>query len=594
MSHDTPRPDALGQIPWAHAVALRLRDAGASHALIAHALGLAPESVPALLAVAEAKLRRAQANTSSPLLRTSAGQPPTLDYVNDTSLDNTGAAGLNLHPPAVDPTTQSLVPIPAGRVAGAVAALDEIIHQLLGATGVPGLAASVVHRGELLYAKGFGVCDINTGVPVNAKTVFHLASVSKSLSSTVAAGLVGRKLVQWTDPVAAHLPGFALADPYVAANVSYGDMFSHSSGLPDHAGDLLEDLGYGQSYILHALRLEKLSPFRSTYAYTNFGFTAAAVSAAAAAGKDWATVADMVLFGPLGMSATSYRHADFIAQADRASMHVRIEGKWYQKYSRDADPEAPAGGASSNVIDLAEWMALKLASGTWHGTPVIDPAALLEADTPRSVPGPPQTPSSRTGFYGFGTNVGPDYSGRVHLSHSGAFAQGAATNYILLPDQQLGIMVLTNGMPIGLPEAATAYFMDLVIGGTIENDWFGLYTQLFSQLYINPSELAGKTPPAHPKPAQPGSFYTGTYHNGYYGDIEVIARGSGLHVIMQPKPTDYPLEHWDGNLFAFFPVGENALGISAATFVPGPGSHRATSLTLEYYNATGLGVFTRH
>lgn len=181
----------------------------------------------------------------------------------------------------------------------------------------------------------------------------------------------------------------------------------------------------------------------------------------------------------------------------------------------------------------------------------------------------------------------------MRLGHSGGFAQGAATYYALLPDQQLGIMVLTNGMPIGVPEATAAYFMDLVIGGAIENDWFSLYEQVFNQMYINPSELAGKTPPAHPEPAQPDPFYTGTYYNDYYGPISVVARDGALHVFMQPKPTDYPLKHWDGNLFAFFPVGENALGISAATFAPGSGSNRASSLTLEYYNETGLGVFTR-
>jgi CubicO group peptidase (beta-lactamase class C family) len=508
-------------------------------------------------------------------------------------------AGLNLHPPVVNPTTQSLVPIPAGRVADAVGFLDDIIGQVMAATGVPGLAASVVHQGELLYARGFGVRDIDTGVPVDAKTVFHLASVSKSLSSTVVAGLVGDKKVQWADPIVSHLPGFALSVPYVTDNVSYGDLFSHSSGLPPYAGDLLEDLGWDQQHILGALRLLRLNPFRSTYAYTNFGLTAAGVSAAAAAGMDWASAADAVLFGPLGMSATSYRYSDFLAQADRAAMHVRIDGKWYQKYTRDADAEAPAGGASSNVVDLAKWMMLKLANGTWQGRPVINPAALLEANTPRSVSAAPGTSGSRTGFYGFGTNVGDDYSGRVRLSHSGAFNQGAATNYVLLPDQQLGIMTLTNGMPIGVPEAVNAYFMDLVIGGGIENDWLSLYEQVTAQLYVNPSELAGKKPPRHPAPAQPDSFYTGTYHSDFYGTITVVARGGALHVLMPPKPTDYRLEHWDGNLFAFFPVGENAVGISAAAFVPGQQNDRAATLTLEYYNydeypdGAGTGIFSR-
>jgi len=500
---------------------------------------------------------------------------------------------INLSPPPVDPTTQSLVPIPNDRVARAVGALDEIIREVLSRTGVPGLAASVVHRGVLVYAKGFGVRDVKTGVPVNAKTVFHLASVSKSLSATVVAGLVGRKLIDWGDPIVKHLPDFALADRYVTQNVSYGDMFSHTSGLPDHAGDLLEDLGFSRSYILHALRLEPLSPFRSTYAYTNWGLTAAGVSAAAAAGFDWATTADRILFNRLGMRATSYRYSDFIRHSNRAAMHVRVHGKWLQKYKRNANPEAPAGGGSSNVLDLAKWMVLKLGNGRANGKQVINSTALLEADTPRAVSGPPGSAASRTGFYGFGVDLGDDYSGRPRVSHSGAFNQGAATNYVLLPDQQLGIMVLTNGMPIGAPEAIAAYFMDLVVGGEIENNWLSLYAEAFAQLYVNPSKLSGKTPPARPKPAQPTSFYVGAYRNDYYGQVTVEARGRSLRMLIGPKPTVLPLRHWNGDLFAFFPVGENALGISAATFRPAPGNRRANRLTLEYYDDTGLGTFTR-
>jgi CubicO group peptidase (beta-lactamase class C family) len=297
---------------------------------------------------------------------------------------------------------------------------------VLSATGVPGLAASLVHRGEMLYARGFGVRDVRTGVPVDARTVFHLASVSKSLSSTVVAGLVGRRQVGWSDPVVKHLPMFALSDPYVTRHVTIADMFSHVSGLPDHAGDLLEDLGYDRAYILHALRLEKLKPFRDTYAYTNFGLTAGALAAARAAGSDWATIADRILFGPLAMSASTFRYADFVRRSNRAAMHVRVRGRWRQKYSRNADPEAPAGGASSNVVDLAKWMALKLADGRWKGRQVISSSALLAAATPRVATSEPASAASRTGFYGFGTNVNTDYSGRTRLSHSGAFSRDSS------------------------------------------------------------------------------------------------------------------------------------------------------------------------
>jgi hypothetical protein len=112
-------------------------------------------------------------------------------------------------------------------------------------------------------------------------------------------------------------------------------------------------------------------------------------------------------------------------------------------------------------------------------------------------------------------------------------------------------------------------------------------------MYVNHSQLAGKTPPASPVPPQPDSFYQGTYENPYYGPVEVTAGDGTLHLLIGPKPSDFPLKHWSGDLFAFFPTGENAVGITAATFTPGASGTLAQGVTLEYYDATGLGTFTR-
>ena len=506
------------------------------------------------------------------------------------AVDRVDAAGKG-PAPALDATT--LVKIPASRVPAAVAKLDGILENARSKTGVPGVAAAVVHRGRLVYAKGFGVRDINAGGAVSPQTVFRLASVSKALSATVVAGIVGRTKLEWSDPVASHLPGFRLSEPYVSRNVTLADLFSHRSGLPDHAGDLLEDLGYNRAYVLRKLALEPLAPFRAQWIYTNFGLTAAAVAAARVTGKGWADISDRLLFGPLNMSNSSFRYADFKRRANRAAMHVRVEGKWLQKFDRDADPEAPAGGASSNVLDMARWMRLLLAEGRWNGRTLIDRDALLEGHSPQIVSGHPSTAESRAGFYGFGTNVGYDYSGRLRLTHSGAFAQGVATQFALLPSEDLGIVVLTNGMPIGVPEASTSDFLDLVVAGSIQEDWLKLYGQRLSGLYVNHSVLAGKRPPAHPTPAKPDAFYTGTYHNDFYGPIKIATEPSGLHLLIGPRPEDYPLGHWDGDRFSFFPTGENALGITQATFTPNAAGTRAKSVTLEYYDAEGLGTFGR-
>ncbi len=95
-------------------------------------------------------------------------------------------------------------------------------------------------------------------------------------------------------------------DPWVTRQLTLRDLLCHRSGLPDHGGDLLEDLGYDQAEVLHRLQyLKPASSFRSQFAYTNYGYTEAAVAAAKAVGKLWEAVAAEKLYRPLGMKATS-------------------------------------------------------------------------------------------------------------------------------------------------------------------------------------------------------------------------------------------------------------------------------------------------
>src|SRR5258707_8720344 len=149
--------------------------------------------------------------------------------------------------------------------------------------------------------------------------------------------------------------------------------YAHRSGLPDHAGDLLEDLGFTREEILHRLRYQKPdSSFRSHYAYTNFGITEAAVAATKAYRIAWEYAAEQKLCRPLGMNSTSSRYADFVARTNKALGNVQENGKWVQKYQRDPDAQSPAGGVSSSVNDLEKWIRLQLADGQWDGKPIVD------------------------------------------------------------------------------------------------------------------------------------------------------------------------------------------------------------------------------
>lgn len=491
------------------------------------------------------------------------------------------------------PPEYAALAIEGENVARALAALDGIARAAMRETGVPGMAVAVVHDGETVYERGFGVREVGRDEPVDAETVFQLASLSKSVGATVVARVVGEGIVCWDDAIVDYLPWFALSDPYVTAHVTIADMYAHRSGLPDHAGDRLEDLGYDRAEILRRLRLEPLAPFRATYAYTNFGLTAAAVAVAKAAGTSWEDLSEARLYEPLGMRSTSSRFADYEAARNRARTHIHMGGgRWQPGEVRDPQAQSPAGGVSSNVRDMARWMRLILADGVFDGTPLVDADALRQALTARMTSNPPATLSSRAGSYGYGMEIGVGPTGRVQFAHSGAFSLGAATTFVLVPAERLGIVVLTNGSPIGVPEAVAQSFLDIVETGEVQRDWLEEFRELFAAVLAEPSVLAGHEPPADPAPAPPAAALTGTYANEYYGPAEVVANGGQLWLVLGPRGQQYPLTHWDGPLFSYWPGGESTPWISAVTFALGPDG-TATAMTVEILDGNGLGTFTR-
>jgi CubicO group peptidase (beta-lactamase class C family) len=491
----------------------------------------------------------------------------------------------------VPPPLVPAMPLPDNAVENAVAKLDGLAQELMTKSGIPGMAVAVVHGGKTVYAKGFGVKDVRNGDGqenrVDPDTVFQLASLSKPLGSTVVAHQVGVNAIGWDTPIVDKLPWFALSDPVVTKMVTVGDMYAHRSGLPDHAGDLLEDMGYDRRQVLDRLRQLPLDPFRISYAYTNFGLTAAAEAVAVGAGTSWEDLSRDVLYRPLGMTSTSSRFDEYLARSNRAVGHIHVDGGYHPDYVRDPQPEAPAGGVSSSVNDMTHWLAMVLANGSYDGRQIVDAKALLPALTPQIVSSPASEPAMRSGFYGYGFNVGTTAAARVQLSHSGAFELGAGTNVVILPSADVAIVALTNATPSGVPETLTAEFADLVQFGEIREDWRGLYQKAFAAMEKPVGSLVGQAPPAQPAPAAALTSYVGTYANDFWGPARVTEKDGGLELALGPKLV-VPLQHWDGNVFTFSFVTENAPPgtISKATF-------DGDKLTLEYYDEDGMGTFSR-
>jgi CubicO group peptidase (beta-lactamase class C family) len=483
-----------------------------------------------------------------------------------------------------------------GKIRAALADLDKQAARALRETGVPGLAIAVVYRDKVVYLKGFGVRESGKSSPVTPDTVFQLASVSKPIASTVIASLVGEGVVSWDDSVVKHTPEFQLGEPYAAQKVTIRDLLCHRSGLPDHIGDVLEDQGCSREEVLHRLRYVSTgNRFRSEYAYTNFGYTAAAIAAARAAGKSWEDLSADRLYRPLGMTSTSSRYADFVAARNRVVGHVQENGRWIAKYRRDPDAQSPAGGVSSSVRDLAQWMRLSLGNGKIDGKQIVGARALAETHRPQMMfPAREGAPPERVEFYGLGWNVSSDSRGRRRLGHSGGFALGAATAIYLVPSESLGIVALTNGSPIGVPEAICLSFLDMAQEGKVERDWLSFLQQAFK--VANAPEYGTAVdyakPPASPSPPMPPDAYAGTYRNDFFGEIEIAAQNGGLVLRQGPKKTAFPLKHYDRDVFLYQPVGEMASGLSGVTFTVGP-DRRAQQVVIENLNIQGLGVFSR-
>jgi hypothetical protein len=225
---------------------------------------------------------------------------------------------------------------------------------------------------------------------------------------------------------------------------------------------------------------------------------------------------------------------------------------------------------------------------------VIAADALGETHKPQAVSRAAKDPADPPGFYGLGWNVGRDPAGRLTLNHSGAFDYGAATCVALVPADRVGIVVLTNGAPIGVPEAVAFHFLDLVRVGKPERDWFAFVTPGFEAM-ARPNygtrvdyrkEPAGKSPPL------PAASYAGTYHNDFVGNAVVAEEGGKLVLKLGPKLRPFPLAHFDRDTFTYQPEGEMSVGPSGVTFRVGP-DRLADTVTLEILDVNGSGTLTR-
>src|SRR4029453_15513909 len=121
----------------------------------------------------------------------------------------------------------------------APADLDQWVARAMKTFEVPGIALAIVKDDAVVIAKGYGVRKLGDPAPVDAKTLFGIASNTKVFTATALGMLVEEQKIEWDAPVIRYLPGFAMWDPYVTRELTVRDLLVHRSGLGLGAGDLL-------------------------------------------------------------------------------------------------------------------------------------------------------------------------------------------------------------------------------------------------------------------------------------------------------------------------------------------------------------------
>jgi CubicO group peptidase (beta-lactamase class C family) len=408
----------------------------------------------------------------------------------------------------------------------------------------------------LVFAKGYGIRELGAEGEVDEHTLFAIASNTKAFTAAALARLVDEGRIDWDDHVVEYLPYFQLYSPYVTQEMRVRDLLCHRSGLGTFSGDLL---WYGTSYgpdevVRRARYLEPAGAFRASYGYSNLMFIAAGEIVPAETGISWDEFVQTEFLEPLGMDRTVTSTASLDGMSNVATPHGEKDGRVVSLYWYGWDNMAAAGGIISSVSDMAKWLKLQLNRGTLDGVAFFSEENSRTMWTPHnSFPVSKRSeelfPSTHFRAYGLGWGL-MDYLGRKVVSHGGGY-DGMFSRVVLVPEEKLGMVILTNGMT-SIQTALAYRILDAYLGGA-ERDWSSEYLERAAEAKQAKRDYWEELESERVHDTQPSlalEDYTGTYGGDLYGDATVTLEDGRLVVQFQPNPDlQGELSHWHYDTF---------------------------------------------
>jgi CubicO group peptidase (beta-lactamase class C family) len=362
--------------------------------------------------------------------------------------------------------------------------LNIYVERALNQWQIPGAAVLIVKDGKVVIAKGYGVKEIGTNNKVDENTLFMIGSNTKAFTGAALAMLESEGKLKLEDKVVQYLPDFKMKDPWVTKELNIQDIVSHKMGLETYQGDFM----YWTSDLTTDEVIEKfgmLTPkydFRTKYGYTNAGYTIAGKIIEKISGLTWANFLKQEIFGPLKMENTISSFNEYSLAKNISKPHTLIDSKILKIPFPNLDNLAPAGGIASSIIDISNWIIAQLDSGRFENERAIPIEVIYRIRQPLTIDAlsAEYYPFNRNNFslYGMGWWL-DDYEGKEIVYHTGG-VNGFLSSITLIPEEKLGIAVLTNTDQNYFAWAMRAEVIDAVLGLPYRN-YSDYYFKVFNK-----------------------------------------------------------------------------------------------------------------
>jgi CubicO group peptidase (beta-lactamase class C family) len=475
--------------------------------------------------------------------------------------------------------------------------LDSYIARGMKQWQIPGLAIAVVKNGKVVVMKGYGVREIGKPGKVDENTLFIIASNSKLFTGTSLAKLAYEKKLSLNDKVTQYIPWFRLYDSNATRMANVRDLMSHRLGTKTFQGDFtFWDSNLPKDSIIWKMRYLKFPlQFRQDFGYCNSAFLVAGKVLSVVTGQSWEDYVRENILNPLDMTNT-YMNTEGIGQRKNVSLpHNNLYSNLTVIPYDQVDNMGPATSMVSCVKDLSKWLIFQLDSGRYEGKQIIPWPVLQTTRDANTIVGSRKSLAfpMHMRMYGLGVFM-TDYAGKQVYWHTGG-AFGMVTNVCFVPEENLGITILTNNDNQSFFEALRYQILDSYLGVAYTDRSKYQYHFFVQGKKQTDDELAAmkvrveRKDSAEIKPEE----FTGDYFNTVYGKITIALNGKMLvcHFEHHPNLLGY-MEYMDNNTFRMT-YSNIGYGVYPAKFIITNGKPTGVEIQVNDFVDPDIYVFVK-